>query len=352
MKMRILIVVCLVLVCLAAGPIAFAGSIKFDDNLTAVTVDGSTSALGTNVSVVKEGALYHMWYHNNSDTLYTIGGLHEATSTDGVHFSTVGALSFSTNPFATGTAPDLYYENVSNVGGDYKLQHWTYNGGAGTYPSYNYNISISDIGTNPDNLNVTHEGAVSGGTIGQTAGPFGIVGSYIYMQGGDGRQMMRGLYDASTNSVTDLTVVSDENALFILLGMPNGYLNNHASVTAGSGQLDFFFTLRVDQGGARANEQVYHVYSTDNGATWSAPTGVFDLPTVNGSSPGGNFAHAQGVFDSANNDYRLYLSTRDSSGNYVIAMAEESQIPEPGTILSLGAGLALLTAAGWRKRRS
>jgi hypothetical protein len=352
MKIKI-VVVCLALAFLASAPIAFAGNITFGNNLTTVTVDGLTTAYGSSVSVVKDGGAYHMWYHDSANAFYTIGGLHEATSSDGVHFTTIGALSFSNSPFTTGTAPDLYYENVSNVGGDYKLQHWTYNGGAGSYPAYDYNISVSDIGADPNNLAVTHEGAIDGGTLGQTAGSFGIVGHYIYMQAGDGRQMWRGLYDSSTNSVTGLTMVADENSLFGSLLIPDGYLNNHASVTAGSGQLNFFFTLRVDQGGDRANQQVYQAYSTDDGATWSAPTGVFAAATLDGGAPGGNFAHAQGVYDSANNQYRLYLSTKDSAGNYVIAMAQEATAqatPEPGTLFSIGTGIVLITA-GWRKRR-
>jgi hypothetical protein len=350
------VVVCLALAVLASAPSAFAGDITFGNTLTTVTVDGHTTALGSAVSVINDGSLYHMWYHDNSDTLFTIGGLHEATSSDGVNFTSIGALSFSNDPFPTGTAPDLYYENVSNVGGDYKLQHWTYNGGSGSFPAYNYNISVSDIGTNPDNLTVTHQGAIAGGSMGQTAGPFGIVGNYIYMQAGDGRQLWRGLYNdnnGGTPSVTDLTMVADENALFGSLLMPGGYLNNHSSVTAGSGDLHFFFTVRVDQSSARANEQVYQSYSTDGGATWSSPTGVFAAAPLDGSAPGGNFAHAQGVYDSANNQYRLYLSTKDSTGNYVIATALEvpaQETPEPGTLFSLGAGIVLI-AVGWRKRR-
>src|SRR5690606_5255583 len=106
-------------------------------NFQAVTVDGNTTASGAAASVVYDSGTFHMWYRTDTPA-GEIGGLHYATSTNGLNFTTQGApLSFSNNPFPSGTPPYIYYENVSLVSGDYKIQHWTYNGGDGSYPAYN-----------------------------------------------------------------------------------------------------------------------------------------------------------------------------------------------------------------------
>jgi hypothetical protein len=324
---------------------AAAASLQFANNLTAVTVDGSTAAGGGSVSVIQDGGTYHMWYRTSQGT---IGGLSHATSSDGVHFTTEGSMSFSADPFPTGTPPYLYYENAAQIGGDYTLLHWTYNGGAGTYPGYDYNISASNIGSDPNNLAATHQGAVTGGTLGQTAGPFGVVNDYLYMQGGIGQSLMRASYTSGASpSVGALTDVLNLQAFFNLLGISGGYINNHSDVIAGKdGSLDFFFTVRGDSGGTRYNQQVYHSQSTDGGSSWGAPEALFSSVSLDGLAPGANFAHAEAVFNGSN--YRLYLSTQDASGNYVVATATDA-VPEPGTLALLGLGIVALAGARARK---
>jgi hypothetical protein len=299
---------------------AFSQALTFNNNLTKVFVDGSTVAFGSSVSVIFDSGVFHMWYRNvlTGD----ISDLQHATSTDGIHFTTTGTISFTNNPFAGGTAPFLYYENVAKVGANYKIFHWTPNGGAGTFPVYDYNISVSNIGPNPNTLAVFHQGPMTGGLGGQTAGSFGFVAPAVYCQGGPlGQSLCRATPYVDTNPPsTPPPGVTDFSALFTSLGIPTGYINNHSDVIQlgpTTADLGFFFTLR-DGAGNRFNKQVYLSSSSDGGLTWSAPLGLFTNPTVDGAVPFGNFAHADAV--TALGTVYLYLSTELTPGNFVIAV--------------------------------
>ena len=80
-----------------------------------------------------------------------------------------GAYSFGGSTRFQGR-PRCFITAVSKVGTDLKLVHWTYTGGAGTHPNYDYNNSVSNAGASAANTVLTHHGPIGGGTIGQTAG--------------------------------------------------------------------------------------------------------------------------------------------------------------------------------------
>lgn len=329
---------------------AHAANVITDSAFTTVNVDGNTNFSGGQaVSVVQQGGTYHMWFRNSNypDPAFgTIGDMTYATSTDGVSFSSVGNASFSNNPFPTGTAPALYYENVSVVGGDFIVQHFTYNGGAGDYAAYNYNLSTSNAGSIPS-TSMVHQGTISpqgNGVGGNVSSTFGIVGGNLYTSPG-ARTLTRGAY--VSNGIASQTQVADFQTLFDNLGISNGYINNHSDVVDigdGSGtNLGFYFTVR-ENSGARLDEQVYFSESTDGGATWSAATGTLTAPTLDGGAFGGNFAHAD-VIGLEDGSYGLYVGSQDAGGGYIIA----TTVPEPGSIALLGlGGLALIR----RRRRA
>ncbi len=310
----------------------------------AVQVDGSATGWsypGANVSVEFDGVAYHMWYRTS---IGTIDGLNHAISADGVHFTRSGALAFASNPFPTGTPPFLYYENTALVGGSWKLLHWTYNGGDGTYPAYNYNVRVSDVGADPSTLAVTHQGPVSGGTIGQTAGSFGIVGGSWYGQcGSKGQDLCRAAYTDGTPPSVSPSIYPPVwlgQSFFTGIGITDGYLNNYGKVVAGPAGLEMFFTVRQDQSGARYNQQVYWSGSSDGGATWSAPVALLTSPTLEGAPFAANFAHPVAVY--VGSQALLYLSSQRSDGSWVTAVSPPSGIAIGAIPLLSTAGLAVL----------
>jgi hypothetical protein len=341
----------------ATGP-ALAAPPALPSNFQPVTIDGSASAWttvagqGQAFNVIFDGATFHLWYR--ADENLNIGGLRYATSANGINFTTVGGpFSFAADPFTPGTPPALYYEAVSRVGAEYKLIHWTYTGGAGTFPAYDYNSSVSNIGVTISNTAVAHQGAIAGGTGGQTAGTFGIEAGSWFGQCDLGRDVCASPYsDLVPPNVAGSIYppVLDADPLFGTLGIPTGYINNHGDVRLGGIGLDMAFTVR-DGAGNRFNQQVYFSESSDNGATWTAPVGlVAGAPSlVGGFGVNPNFAHPELVRTPTG--ALLYVSTQAASGDFIIAVAD-ARLAAAGPaapVPALGAGglvalLALLAA--------
>lgn len=342
-------------------------------NFQPVLIDGSATAFataagqGTAFNVLYDGGVFHLWYRADLTTA-TIGELRHATSVDGVNFTTVGgAFTFTSNPFPTGTPPDLYYEAVSKVAGVFKFIHWTGNGGAGTYPAYDYNNSVSDIGASAANTAVTHRGAMTGGTAGQTAGSFGIVNGNWYGQCGlTGQEVCRSPYTDGTPPGVAASIypsVLNASSTLTTAGFPAGYINNHGDINVGAAGLDMVLTLRTDSSGARANKQVYYSNSLNDGVSWSAITPLISgTPLLSGVPFGAaNFAHPELVNGPAG--YKLYVSGQNAAGNFVIAVASApvvviaqpaATVPTSGSVvLALSALLIALSAFwGMGRRRS
>ncbi len=324
----------------AAAQPAIAGQ------FTAVQVDGQPvnwEYPGANVTIGFDGSAFHMWFRT---AIGTIDGLDHAVSADGVHFTRTGPLSFAANPFPAGTPPFLYYEKSALVGGRWKLLHWTYNGGDGSYPAYNYNVSVSDVGPDPATLAVTHQGPVSGGTFGQTAGSYGIVsGSWYGQCGPKGQDLCRaGFTDGTPPSVAASIYppVWQGQSFFTSIGITDGYLNNYGTVVQGPGGLELFFTVRQDASGARYNQQVYWSGSTDGGQTWSSPVALLASPTLDGAPFAANFAHPDAVY--ARGSLFLYFSSQRADGSWVVAVSPPAGLEIQAAPMLSTAGLAILGA--------
>lgn len=309
----------------------------FSDSLTTINVDGSALLGGQAASFAYEAGTYHMWYRPT--TAGPISGMRHATSADGINFADQGALSFAVDPFVGGTPPYLFYENVNKVGSDYLVQHWTYFGGQGSFPAYSYNLSISNLGADPNNLVADHEGALS--RLGDdTVGSAGIVDDRMY--GPTGARWLAG--GAFTGTGYDFDRLRDFTPEFTAAGAPTGYISNHGDVVPVGDDLGFFFAMRYSSG-ARLDSQVYYSDSLDGGLTWSGATGLFVSPLLDGVSPLFPFSHPD-VID-VGGKLVLYLNTQDADGNFVFATTSTAAaVPEPSTLLLLGAGGLLL-----RRRR-
>ena len=227
-------------------------------------------------------ATYHLWVEVADETppattgpdFYPlrIAGFRHATSSDGIAFTTTGALSLAGNPFAAtifGSAygePPWIYPKAALWNGRYTLLLWTINGffGPPSLGDYNYNISVDDIGPSPANLTLDHYGPVgpvpANGIAGQSAGAFGIVNGVIYYDNNSllGRSVLTDngpqTFPAAANTGpwratgSNTAVANPLTPLgFIACQFPGGdaYLHNDARVIANpDGTLGFYFTLR------------------------------------------------------------------------------------------------------------
>ncbi|MCI4340727.1 MAG: hypothetical protein L3J73_05640, partial [Thermoplasmata archaeon] len=296
--------------------------------------------------------VYHLWCFTGMtvDKLATI--LH-ATSPDGIDFSPTGNLSYATSPdfVAYGAAgePDYQFPRAARSGGDWKLLLWTPN--AQTSPSpygmYNYNESADDLGASPGNLAVTHQGPVLGGTLGQTTGWYGLLGGSLFAQydnvGGIGRFTY-------TNGAPPTVPVGPPNAtkdlitgtgyVYGLLDPSNPlavYPHNSARTIDLGGRLGTFYSVRHWSDGSRVNKQIYYVESTDGGATWTDPTGLFangDAVKVDGVPNTGNFSLPEVTM--GRTGMVFYFSTTDSQGNVVVATNANAGPGSAGPVPVLG----------------
>ena len=167
------------------GPsMALAANAPFPTVTTPVKLNGITLAsvdwneeLNT---IVYDGGQYHMWYVPAAFTMSA--GIQYATSTVGVNFTTVGSLTVPANWWVAGGAsaePWSNYLRVSRDGsGNWILMVWHPNGSFG---SYTYNTSLWLIGSNIANATLTPIGPLPSSPGGNHVGPFGIVGSDIYL---------------------------------------------------------------------------------------------------------------------------------------------------------------------------
>jgi hypothetical protein len=309
--------------------------------------------------------IFHMWVFDGSG--FSLGGLRHAVSTDGVHFTSTGNLSYAGGPpfpgFGAPAEPVMEFVRAARVGADWKLLMWTPNDVANG--QYNYNISVNDLGSNPANLSVTHQGPVqpiSGGVAGQVNGAWGLIGSSLFFEwdnvGGVGRFAYT---DASPPAVTGAVAARDLIAgTGYVYGLSNPsdplavYPHNVGrTIDQGDGTFGTYYSLRFWQTGARVNKQIYYSESGDGGATWSNPVGLFadgNLVTVDGAPNQENFSHPEVVL--AGGQRILYLSTKAGDGHFVVVTNAAALLPAASMVPALsreGAvllGLALLLA-GW-----
>ncbi len=312
--------------------------------------------------------LFHLWVFDVSG--FQLSALRHATSTDGVHFTATGNLSYAGGPpfpgFGAPAEPTMEFVRAARMGTDWKLLMWTPNDPSGANGQYNYNISVNDMGTNPNNLSVTHQGPVqpiSGGVAGQVNGAWGLIGSLLFFEwdnvGGVGRF---GYTDGTPPSVGGSFAAQDLiTGTGFVYGLSNPsnpmavYPHNVArTIDQLDGTLGTYYSLRFWQTGARVNKQIYYAESSDGGATWGTPVGLFangNLVTVDGNPNQENFSHPEVALVAGARI--LYMSTRAGDGHLVVVTNA------PGVLAGLAppipavspAGLAILAAglllAGW-----
>jgi hypothetical protein len=312
--------------------------------------------------------LFHLWVFDGSG--FQLSLLRHATSTDGVHFTSTGNLSYAGgSPFPAFGAPAeplMQFVRAAKTGNDWKLLMWTPNDPSGVNGQYNYNLSVNDLGANPGNLSVTHQGPVqpiSGGVAGQVNGPWGLIGSLLFFEwdnaGGVGRF---GYMDGTPPSVAGSFAAKDLiTGTGFVYGLSNPadplavYPHNVGrTIDQLNGTLGTYYSLRFWQTGARVNKQIYYAESSDGGATWGNPTGLFadgNLVTVDGNPNQENFSHPEVALVSGARI--LYMSTRAGDGHLVVVTNAPSVLAglAPAIPVVSPAGLAILAAglllAGW-----
>ncbi len=338
-----------------AGTAAPAAPAPFPTVTTPVQLDGH--ALGNPLNpnwyevlntIVFDGGLYHMWYVKGVYNV-SLDDVAHATSTDGVHFTTQGVLTFPANWWAAYGAtvePVSNYLRVSRDGsGNWILMIWHPNGGA-SYGQYNYNTSLWLLGPSIANLSPTQIGplptlsSTPPGPGGNHVGPFGIVGSDIYLGQDTAKALGRYLLTPSTTSsppaVSPTNMGAAEYAdayagtglcsFATCPGSPSSsYIHNYGrTLDQGGGVIGTYYELRDYNTFTRRAKQLWYVESTDGGATWSANAqGLFAngaAVTVDGLPNTGNFSLPE-VTALGGGQYRSYFNTVDACGNYVTVTA-------------------------------
>lgn len=339
--------------------------------------------------------LLHMWVLTTGSPGESLTNMRHATSTDGIHFTSTGSLSYAGTPWigtpwGTQTGePAMIYPRVAVLNGRYKLLNWTYNAqtGQGPWGDYNYNINVNDIGTDLNNLVLTQEGPigpVAGGIPGQTAGAWGVVNNVLYFEynffigrsavtelplttpltppatAGTGPYRITGTAAPVFDMVHTLPAPFAPAKNCFDAGTPSYYIHNAARVLANpDGTLGVVYSIRDCASAARVAAQLFYAESADNGLTWGAPVGIFSgTPVlVNGVATTGKFAVAD-VFVADGVRY-VYFSTTDAGGNLVVVGAGLPPPPPPVVTIvpvnqpwALGLGaLALAMLGAWSLRR-
>jgi len=322
-------------------------------------------------SVVYDPAaqIFHLWVFDGSG--FQLAAIRHATSADGVHFTSLGNLSYAGGPPFPGhgaaTEPTMQFFRAVHLGSDWKLLMWTpFDGTANNAINgdYNYNVSVNDLGASPNALAVTHEGPVypvPGGTSGLTNSPWGLIGGFLFVEwdnlGGVGRYSFTdGAPPTAAGPVAARDLITGTGYVYGLSN-PSDPLavyphNVGRTLDQEDGTYGTFWSFRFWQTGARVNKQIYYSESNDGGATWSNPAGLFadgNLVTVDGAPNQELFSHPEAV--AARGARILYFSTRAADGHFVVVTnaptALQSIIAVPAlSPAGAGAWITALLAAG------
>lgn len=304
--------------------------------------------------------LWHFWgFMANDDNFPSVASslraVVHATSSDGVHYSSSGNLSYAfgsayhTDYGATLDPPLDFFRAVFDTStGTWKLFNWTENVGA-SVGAYNYNSSVNDLGTLASTTNVVHQGPLNApGVAGNHVGVYGLVDGKLYLRldggaadGGaaqfpysDGAFPWTGANQPSLGSMSgeaDLFTGTpycwflDPNCGSMADPRTPAYAHNVGrTLRQSDGTLGTYYTIRDATTYARIDDQVWYVESGDNGATWSNPVTLFADPTafsVDGIARGASgFGNTDLVRDGSR--YQLFVSVVDSNGEYVMVTAQ------------------------------
>lgn len=376
---------------------AFAGSAVagFPTTYRPVTIDGlrmgaqlaakfGCSNFTTYATIVYDDptAKFHMWYQR-CDTADTrrFADIFHAVSNDGLNFGTTGSLSFKSDaqpfagplPWAYGSAvePRIYFIRVvKDAVAGYRILMANYPRFA-SIGDYAFNMSISDIGFDPNNLVLTHRGplgpAASGANRGNNGG-LGLVNGKLYYTGngnfGGLNRLVRsdfidwGIFAFPTTAgtgpwqITNIPSAAFPNPLapfdpppvldlvngtgYVPCGEgggeggPEAVVQNFGRVIqAPDGKLNLIYSLMQCSG--TPHKQIYYAESPDNGVTWSTPSGVFPDPnqvTVDGMPAIEFFNYPELVVRGG--ERLLYFRARVSDPNYGNIYVGPSQLATAG----------------------
>jgi hypothetical protein len=355
---------------LAADSLARAAPPPVSTAFVSVTLDGvrlgedftsNFNSLFPTIDFDSTAGVFHLWVFDGSG--FRLSALRHAASTDGVHFTSTGNLSYAGGPpfpgFGAAAEPLMQFVRAAKTGSHWKLLMWTpFDGTANNAVNgqYNYNISVNDLGTNPNNLSVTHQGPVqplSGGVFGQVNGPWGLIGTSLFFEwdnlGGVGRfAYADGAPPAVSGTVAARDLITGTGFVYGLFNPADPLTvyphNVGRTIDQLDGTLGTYYSLRSWQTGARVNKQIYYSESSDGGATWGNPAGLFangNLVTVDGAPNQENFSHPEAVV--VGGVRVLYMSTRAADGHLVVVTNVPALLPPPAAVPALGpAGGAIL----------
>lgn len=315
---------------------AMAAPASFPTTTTQVMLDGNPVGTGPTDwvsllnTVVYDGGTYYMWYVSNPAT-FSLSSVQLATSSDGVVFTTVGPLA---PPAAWWTArgataePIANYLRVSKVGTDWKLMVWHSNGTG--YGDFRYNTSVWTIGPDISNPNITLDYPLLWPPGGRHVGPLGIISDQIYLvqdtDKGLGRYSLP-MTTAGMIDVGDLYTGSEwcrgHNNPACQASGNGAFVHNYGRTLDQGGALGTYYAFRKHPSGARHEQQLWYVESTDGGDTWSTPTKLFtdgSQVTVDGVFTTGNFSSPE-VALLGDGSYRSYFSTSNACGQVVMVTA-------------------------------
>ncbi|MCX8098241.1 MAG: DUF11 domain-containing protein [Casimicrobiaceae bacterium] len=361
---------------LALGALTHAAPTAFPLRTTPVRLDGVP--LGSAIhpvtarsailnTILFHDGLYHLWVMQGGDTASVsdrqVEDITYATSTDGIHFTSIGKLSpppnWWTNP-GPGRNPATAEPRVSTMravrqDGQWLLLIWTGSTPGGTAGDFNYNTHIWSLGTGSmPSLSATLYGPIPSlgntppGPGGNHAGLWGLVNGQLYLghdspTGGMGRYGLT-LSNPPATSPSGMSPI--EAALYTGTGKcwflaagctgPSPQPVSYAAVgrvIAEASTLGAYYGF-VDNPvltAAPFERQFWYVESSDNGLTWSAPQPVYpgtsaQSVTVDGlQAQGPAFSSVEVVARPAQAP-RPYFATRDVCGNVVFVTEDTRPI--------------------------
>lgn len=296
--------------------------------------------------------LYHFWGFTADDPNFpsaasSLRAIVHATSRDGLHFTSDSNVSYafgsaSYMSFGASIDPPLdFFRAVFDTStGTWKLFNWSENDQ--TSPSrwgkYNYNTSVNDLGSQATTTDVVHQGPLVSPAAGNHVGTFGLVDGLIYLRvdsggGGDGQFAYTDTIPPSTGAQlgeadlftnTPYCWFTQPSCTMGGLRTPAYVHNVGRTLRQTDGTLGTYYTFRDPTTSARLDKQIWYVESTNNGATWSLPAGVFtngnaitiDGQPLDAAAGSANFSSVDVA--QAQNVCRVYFSTQDAAGNYVM----------------------------------
>ncbi len=309
------------------------------------------SSLRNTVAYEPSTGLFHWWGFVADDPNFpssasTLSAVVHATTRDGIHFVSdanlqygVGSASYAA--FGASIDPPLDYLRAAfdAISGSWKLLNWTENDQVSnpSFGQYNYNTSVNDLGSVASNTSVVHQGPLDSPVAGNHVGAFGLIDGVLFLRvdigmGGVGQfDYTDGIPASTGNESAESDLYSGTPYCWFLTPgcgstdarIPAYVHNAGRTLRHVDGSVETYYTFRDANTGARLDKQIWYVESDDNGASWSAPAGIFadgstitiDGQALDSAAGSANFSNVDVILGSGPS--RIYFSTQDATGNFV-----------------------------------